>query len=156
MLKIAVPGFGKLNLAHLVLDYNGTLSLDGLLIEGVEERLKRLAESLEIHVVTADTFGKAAGELKGLPCRLTVLIQDGQDVAKEEYVRQLGAQQVAAVGNGRNDRRMLAAAALGIAVVGPEGAAAEALAAAHVAAPSIRAALDLLLNPLRLTATLRS
>ena len=42
-----------------------------------------------------------------------------------------------------------------IAVIGPEGAAALAVGAAHVVAPNICAALDLLLNPQRLTATLR-
>ena len=51
---------------------------------------------------------------------------------------------------------MLAEAALGIAVVGPEGAAAATLAAADVVAPGIFSALDLLANPLRLTATLRA
>jgi soluble P-type ATPase len=77
-------------------------------------------------------------------------------VDKLEYIAQLGRKTVAAVGNGRNDRLMLQAAGLGIAVIGPECAAAEALAAADIVAPNILAALDLLLNPLRLVATLRS
>ncbi len=50
---------------------------------------------------------------------------------------------------------MLAAAALGIAVPGPEGAAAVTLAAADVVAPDILVALDLLTHPQRLVATLR-
>ena len=61
-----------------------------------------------------------------------------------------------AVGNGRNDRLMLKEAALGIAVLQAEGAAAEALLAADVVAPDILAALDLLLAPEGLIATLRS
>jgi len=68
----------------------------------------------------------------------------------------LGADAVAAVGNGRNDRRMLQAAGLGIAVVQREGCAVETLMGADVAAPDILSALELLLEPLRLTATLRS
>ncbi|MBV9327442.1 MAG: hypothetical protein JO020_15490 [Chloroflexi bacterium] len=50
---------------------------------------------------------------------------------------------------------MLREAALGIAIVGPEGLAAGALAAADVVVPSISDALGLLRNPKRLIATLR-
>jgi soluble P-type ATPase len=50
---------------------------------------------------------------------------------------------------------MLGEAALGIAVVGPEGAASASLAAADVVCGSILVALDLLLEPRALAATLR-
>ena len=60
------------------------------------------------------------------------------------------------IGNGRNDRLMLKSAALGLAVVLAEGIAGETIPAADVISRSINDALDLLLNPLRLTATLRS
>jgi soluble P-type ATPase len=46
-------------------------------------------------------------------------------------------------------------AALGIAVVGPEGCSGELIAAARVVCRDILDALDLLQNPLRLKATLR-
>lgn len=62
---------------------------------------------------------------------------------------------VAAVGNGANDAAMLREAALGIAVLGPEGLAAEALLAADVLVRDVRDALDLLLQPERLVATWR-
>jgi soluble P-type ATPase len=60
------------------------------------------------------------------------------------------------IGNGRNDQLMLKASALGIAVILAEGIAAETLLASDVVCTSIIDALDLLRNPLRLTATLRS
>ncbi len=59
MLKLDIPGLGILELEHLVLDYNGTLAVDGRVLAGVKPRLQRLARSLRIHVVTADTFGRA-------------------------------------------------------------------------------------------------
>lgn len=155
MIEIEIPGGDALRLRHLVLDYNGTLAVDGALLAGVAERLRALAGGLEIHVVTADTFGRAREGLAGLPARLSILPPGGQDAAKERFVEELGPEGVAAVGNGRNDARMLARAALGIAVVLGEGAAAEALAAADVVAAGIPSALDLLLHPRRLTATLR-
>jgi len=156
MIALRIPGFADSVLDHLVLDYNGTLAADGSLVPGVRPSLAALAGSLRIHVVTADTFGSAARELDGLGLELTVLPEGDQANAKLRYVRQLGAQRVVAVGNGRNDRLMLKAAALSIAVVQREGAAAEAIAAADVVAPGIVDALGLLLHPRRLVATLRS
>lgn len=156
MLRIQIPGFGALELEHLVLDYNGTLAVDGELVDGVGERLRVLSAQLEIHVITADTFGRARNALAGLPCAVRVLRGHRQVAAKLAYVKRLGARRCACIGNGRNDRSMLKAAALGIAVVLDEGASAETLASARVVTGSITDALDLLIHPLRLVATLRS
>ncbi len=155
MIDVTVPGFGALHLRFAVLDFNGTLACDGALMEGVPDRLRALARQLELHVVTADTFGTARQTLGELPVTVTVLGPERQADAKAEYVRRLGADAVVAVGNGRNDRLMLREAALSIAVLGAEGAAAETLAAAQLVCPQIAAALDLLLFPQRLSASLR-
>jgi soluble P-type ATPase len=156
MLSAQIPGFGKLTLEHLVLDYNGTLAVDGLLLPGVKGALNTLAAELVIHVVTADTFGKAAGGLEGVDCRLTVLEAGRQDRAKVNFVNQLGPDRTASIGNGRNDALMLAASALGIAVILGEGASTASLHAADIVCTDIVSALELLMHPLRLTATLRS
>jgi soluble P-type ATPase len=60
-----------------------------------------------------------------------------------------------AIGNGRNDTLMLQQAALGIAVMQTGGAATTALLAGDVVTPGIVDALDLLIHPDRLKATLR-
>ena len=156
MIEIRIAGWGSASLEHLVLDFNGTLARDGRLLPGVRPRLGRLAARLRIHVLTADTFGRAARELRGCPCRVVVLGPRPQDRAKARFVRRLGARRVVAVGNGRNDRGMLKAAVLGFALLGAEGAAAESLFAADAVFSDMRDALDALLRPLRLTATLRS
>lgn len=156
MIDVTIPGHGALRLDHLVLDHNGTLAVDGLLVPGVRENLEKLAAKLEIFVVTADTFGRARAQLEGIPCQLTILPPGDQDRAKLAFVDRLGRERTACIGNGRNDALMLAAAALGIAVVLAEGAAVAALNAADVVCVGIVPALELLLNPLRLTATLRS
>jgi soluble P-type ATPase len=155
-MRLDIPGLGRLELDHLVLDFNGTLAVDGRLAPGVARRLRALAPLLRLHVLTADTFGGAGRALAGLPCRLAVLRPGRQAEAKARYVRRLGAARTACIGNGRNDRLMLRAAALGIAVILAEGAAAEALRAADIVVGNIGDALDLLLRPLRLAATLRS
>jgi soluble P-type ATPase len=156
MISIDIPGFGRLAIDHLVLDYNGTLALDGVLVPGVGDLLNSLARELTVHVVTADTFGKAAAGLSGTDCRLTILDSGHQDQAKVEFVSQLGAEQTASIGNGRNDALMLEKSALGIAVILGEGASAESVNAADIVCTDICAALELLMHPLRLTATLRS
>jgi P-type E1-E2 ATPase len=156
MIAETIPGFGALRIGHLVLDYNGTLALDGHLLPGVRPRLRALARRLEVHVLTADTFGTGRRAVAGLSCRFVVLGAKRQDLAKARYVRSLGAAHVACIGNGRNDRAMLRAARVGIVVIQREGAAAESVASADVVAFSIVDALDLFLRPLRLTATLRA
>ncbi len=155
MIEITIPGHRPLKLSHLVLDYNGTLALDGKLLDGVRERLETLSDRLEIHVVTADTFGNARSHLSGLPCQLVILSAQSQDTQKRDYITHLGSESTVCIGNGRNDRLMLKAAALGIAVIEAEGAAVEAILASDIVCPDIGAALDLLDNPKRLIATLR-
>ena len=155
-IDVRVPGFGLLDLAHLVLDFNGTLAIDGRLLPGVKRRLDRLARVLRVHVVTADTFGKARASLANLDCRLEILGRGAEDRAKAAYVRRLGAERVACIGNGCNDRLMLRAARLGLAVIQVEGASAQTLAAADLVLPSIIDALDLFQKPRRLVASLRS
>ena len=73
MIEVAIPGGVALRLEHLVLDYNGTLAVDGELVPQVEQRLVALARQLSIHVVTADTFGRARTGLEGVPCELSFL-----------------------------------------------------------------------------------
>lgn len=156
MLSIQIPGVGRLAIAHLVLDYNGTLAIDGNVRPGVKARIRRVASTLTVHVLTADTFGKARAGLRGADCELRILRPGHEDRAKAAYVRRLGADRVVCIGNGRNDRLMLKAAALGIATIQREGAATESIAAADIVVNDVCDALDLLLAPRRLVATLRA
>ena len=155
MIEVNIPGYKTLRLNHLVMDYNGTMACDGRLIDGVREKLETLCHQLEIHVLTADTFGKARSELAGVPTALSILPEAGQDQGKLEYVRRLGAEAVVAVGNGRNDKLMLAEAGLGIALIQEEGAYVETVTAADMVCPDILSGLSLLINTGRLVAGLR-
>ena len=156
MIDLDIPGFGSFTLKHLVLDYNGTLALDGRLLPGVHELLGMLSKSLEIHVVTSDTFCLAEAELGGLPVKLTIVPEADPAVAKFEYVRWLGPETVVAIGNGSNDRKMLAAAAIGIFTVQREGGSVRAMGRADIITNHVLEALELIRNPKRLVATLRS
>jgi P-type E1-E2 ATPase len=151
-IRVSIPNGPSLDLRHLVLDLNGTLALDGGLLEGVAE----VCSALDVRIITADTFGTAAA-LADLPGLTVVRLPPGAagGEAKAEAVRSLGAGHTAAMGNGVNDVPMLKAAALAIAVLGPEGAAPAAMEAATVVVRHPLEGLDLLRNPLRLRATLR-
>lgn len=141
-----------LALDFLLLDVNGTLGDRGLLLEGVAERLAVLRAFLEPRLVSSDTFGTLAGiaETLSLPAEPAA---SGEE--KLAILRRLGPDRCAVIGNGANDALVLAAAALGIAVLGREGASGAALAAADVVCGSVLDALDLLGDPQALVATLR-
>jgi P-type E1-E2 ATPase len=152
-LWVDIPGRERLELEHLVLDVNGTLTNRGGVIEGVPERLTDMGEKLRIHLLSADTFGTLDAVAAAVGAEPTT-IASGED--KRRVVEELGADRCVAIGNGANDAAMLERAALGIAVIGPEGAAGAAVRVSDVLCGSILDALDLLLDETALRATLRS
>jgi len=158
--SVEIPGFGRRDIRALATDFSGTLSFDGTLSEGVRDRLLRLSELVEIHVLTSDTFGTAERELAEIPVRLEILAGEHHELQKEFYVQnRLDPGYVAALGNGNNDRRMLKAVrdagGLAIAVDNGEGCATASLHNSNLLIHKAAAALDLLLEPNRLRATLR-
>lgn len=155
MLEIAIPGRNPISAGHLLLDLNGTLSVDGALLPSVADRVARLKDLLDIAIITANTFGTGRAVADELGVQLTVLRSDEGGKEKADLVRSLPANSVIAIGNGANDAGMLEAAALGLVVLQVEGAAVAALLHADAVFPSIDAALDALLNTSRLVATLR-
>lgn len=155
MFTVEIPGRGRVEIAHLVLDLNGTLAVDGLVAKPVVERLQALGRIVQVHVVTADTFGTAA-RLQGLGVHVQVLEPGDQIEAKAALVRTLGAAHTIAIGNGANDESMVREATLGIAIIGQEGAFTRTVLAADVVVGRIEDALELLLLPKRLIATLRT
>lgn len=156
MIDIDIPGFKHLKIHHLVLDYNGTLAIDGLLLDGVARRLRTFSQKIQVHIITADTFGLVKAQIEDLPVKVTILPSEGLIEAKRDYVFKLGLESVVAIGNGRNDSAMLKDAALGIAVVQREGAAVETLLSADLVVSHILDALDFLNQPNRLVASLRA
>jgi P-type E1-E2 ATPase len=154
-LNIELPGQLAFRLHSLVLDLNGTITLDGKLIAGVEERVAALGQKVDVYVLTADTRDTAGAIAIELGCHLHKLTPGNEAEQKADMVSKLGAAGVVAMGNGANDLLMLKKAALGIAVLGQEGLAVATLQGADIAVIGITDALDLLLNPTRLIATLR-
>lgn len=153
MLQIDIPGRDALKLQHAVFDVNGTLAVDGVALPGVAQRLQELSQVLSIHLLTAGTHGRL-DELEASLGFSPTKISSGRD--KLAYIEQLGPASVVAFGNGANDGPMLRRAALGIAILAGEGLARSALEAADLLVLDPVSALDLLLFPKRLIATLRT
>ena len=155
MIEINIPGRVEYRFEHLVLDLNGTISLDGEIIGGVPERLELLRELVDIIIVTADTRGRAQELGQRLKVKIHKVLPGNEQAQKLKLVQQLGVKTTVSIGNGSNDTSMLEESILGICVLGPEGASSEAMASCDLVISDINAALDLLLKPERLVATLR-
>jgi len=156
MLLLEIPPGTVFEIEHLILDFNGTIAADGVLIPGVAQRLRELSLRVNIHVITADTNNSARSQLAGIPCELKIIGENAQDQAKLHFGRELGLHKLMAIGNGMNDSLLLKEAALSICVIQSEGAAVKALYAARIICRDIIDALDLALKPHRITATLRN
>lgn len=155
MIELTVPGRESLSFHNLVVDVNGTLAVDGILLDGLAKRIASLHDRLDIHLLTADTHGRQTTIDKQLNLKATRIQPVDEATQKAEFVRNLGADTVVAIGQGANDAMMLQTAAFGICVMSLEGVATETLIAADIFVPDIFAALDLLDNPVRIVASLR-
>jgi P-type E1-E2 ATPase len=154
-ISVVIPGWSEIELTQLTLDLNGTVTVDGLLIDGVEERIAKLRERVRVYLASSDTMGTARSVASTLDCELIKVGPPDEAELKAELVRSLGPSTTVAIGNGANDAGMLTVAAIGVCVIGPEGAASSAIAAADIVVMDPLSGLDLLLDPVRLAATLR-
>lgn len=155
MLTIQIPGREILTLNHLILDYNGTIAEDGNIIESIRPRLAALAEDLSIYVITADTHGTAAKKCEDLPLQVLTFPSTEVGAIKASEAQKLSGG-VITIGNGFNDIPMSDVSDLSICVIGKEGCCGALLLHTDVVVTSIEDALDLLLKPGRLRATLRT
>ncbi|HLA43549.1 MAG TPA: HAD hydrolase family protein, partial [Aggregatilineales bacterium] len=119
MMKVEIPGRGNYELKHLVMDVNGTIAVDGNLKLGVIPRLFNLRDTLQLHLLTADTHGHQAQINSALGLQARIITKGA--IEKGDFVRELGAESVVALGNGANDVEMFKAASISIAVMGGEG-----------------------------------
>ena len=156
MINLEIPGHETITVEHVTFDYNGTLAVDGYLVAGLKEGLVALAKLVEVHILTADTFGLVREQCGDLPVTIEIFARDNIAKKKQAFVETLGGATNIAIGNGNNDREMFAESRLAIVVMGTEGCCVQSLLAADIVVNSPLDALDLLLHPDRLVATLRT
>jgi len=117
MIEIEISGIPKVQIEHLVLDFNGTIAINGVVIDGVMERLEKLSVLLDIHVITADTYGSVHEQCDGQNISVHVIGKYQQDREKLIFIESLKTEHCVTIGNGKNDALMLSSAALGIALL---------------------------------------
>jgi soluble P-type ATPase len=153
--RIDIPGWGNIDVENIVIDLNGTIATDGRISLDVKEKMKSLAKIAKIYILTADTHGTANEEASGMNVELIKIPEESSKMGKFEFLKTLNLELTVVIGNGANDQLTLKEAALGIAVLGDEGVSVSAMKSADIVVKSVLDALDLLLKPKRLIATLK-
>ena len=153
---IKIPGRETVEIKNVIFDYNGTIAINGQLIEGAAKSINELSSDFNFHVITADTFGSVNNALKDVTCTVIKIPEQNQDQTKVEYLLKLGKETTLCVGNGRNDKLMLKESVIGIAVIQDEGTSTDTLMASDIICKSIMDVFEFLKKPDRLKATLRN
>lgn len=156
MITYEIPGRNKIDIKHLVLDYNGTIAIDGKLIQGVEDLILEISKYLEVHILTADTYGSVRKECSHLKAQIKTFPKENAGELKKDIVKKLGSSQCICVGNGYNDIPMVKEAILSIAVLEGEGTSGKLIGNTDIVARSIKEALEIILSKNKVKATLRS
>ncbi len=152
---VEIPGFKKVDIKDVIFDYNGTLAKDGKLKDSTKKLLKKLCENFRVYVITADTFGSVQKELKDFNLDIKILHSTDHTKEKESFIKSFKDGDTISFGNGNNDALMLKASSISIAIIGDEGCSKEALLNSTLVCKEIDGAINLMLNPRRLIATLR-
>ncbi len=155
MVIAEIPGRENLRVEYIVMDLNGTISQRGTIAKGTKERILKLAQKTDLFVLTADTRGNAGNLLEGFPVAIKILASENEGQEKADFVKHLGSKKVVYIGNGANDERAMRSSGLGICVMGKEGCYTPTALVSQVLVSTINDALDLLLFPEQLVATLR-
>ena len=148
-----IPNIGRLELKTIILDLNGTLTVKGSIVDGVRERLAKLKE-LGYHILffTGNTRGNADEIAKSLGIEW-ILAESG--VQKKDAAMKLVPETCVSIGNGLIDLELMKVVKLGIVTLQAEGVHVQTLLNCDIVVPSILDALDLLIDPSTLIATLR-
>ena len=155
-MKVNIPGKEEIEIQNIVFDYNGTIAIDGKLIEGIKKSINELSNSFKFYVITADTYGSVEKELADTKCEIIKISKSSQDVSKLDFIKSLGSSTTLSVGNGRNDKLMLKESILGIAILQDEGLCTETLLNSDILIKSIFDVFSFLKDENRLIATLRN
>ena len=155
MIRIDIPGHDVLEIEHILLDYNGTIAFDGILVPGAAELISELAGCAHVAVLTADTYGSVNNQCDPLGVEVVTFPRAGAAQFKQRYAQELVGQ-VACLGNGFNDVGMFDHSDLRIAIMDGEGAYAGLIAHADILVRSAVEGLSLLTHLDRVRATLRT
>lgn len=151
-MRVEIPGCDAFDIETVILDLNGTIAVDGKLIEGVAERIQELRKLYRLVLFTGDTQGNAGAIAQQLQLEVRVT---KNALEKAAQAQTLEPEKCATIGNGRIDLELFKTVRLRLAVIEKEGLNAALLGHADVFFTSILDALDFLLLKNRQIATFR-
>lgn len=154
-MNVHIPNFKTLEIHNIVLDFNGTIAKDGIFLTHLSGILKELTTMFTVYVITADTNESVRAQMQSYDVNITILQTLDHTQEKADLIKSLKPSTCIAIGNGNNDVMMLDVASIGICVMGDEGCASQALMKSDIVCRNVQDALELILKPHRLIATLR-
>ncbi len=157
MIKVNIPGYKNVEIKNVVFDYNGTIAKDGILIEEVRGLIEELVkQDIKVYILTADTNGTVREQCEKLPVKIEIFDNGKATRDKKKIIEKIGPWNTVSIGNGRNDIEMFKSSILSILVIGKEGSYSKLLLESDIVVNNIVDAIELILKPHRLKATLRS
>jgi len=154
MISIQRPGQKSLEIEFILIDFEGTLAMDGRVHPKAKDKINLLSKKARVFILTKGEREKVEERLKNVKAEVLFLREGEASRNKLDLLRRLGPEKTVAIGNGIDDAAMIEEAGLGICVIGKEAAAGETLRRAHLVVTHLLDALDFLLKPLRQIATL--
>jgi len=154
MISIQRPGMESLELHFVLIDFEGTLAMDGRVHPKAKDKVNLLSKRVTVYILTKSSKGKVEETLKKMKAEILYMTEGDSSQQKLDVLQRLGPHQTAVIGNGFDDVQIMEQAGLGMCVIGKEGSSTEAVAKADLVVASVLDALDFLLKPLRQGATL--
>jgi soluble P-type ATPase len=154
MISIQRPGMENLDIHFVLIDFEGTLAMDGRVHPKAKDKVNLLSKRATITILTKSNREKVEETLRKMKVEILYVTEGDSSQQKLNALQRLGPHQTAVIGNGLDDVRIMEQAGLGMCVIGKEGASAEAMAKADLVVTHVLDALDFLLKPLRQRAIL--
>lgn len=154
MIAIQRPGQTPLEIEYLLIDYEGTLAMDGRVHPKAKDKINLIAKRISVYILAKSEQERVEKSLKNVKAELLFMTEGEASAEKSSILRKLGSEKTVAIGNGVDDAPMLEESGFSICVIGKEGTSGETLKRADLVVTDILDALDLLLKPLRQKATL--
>jgi len=154
MISIQRPGMESLELHFVLIDFEGTLAMDGRVHPKAKDKVNLLSKRVTVYIFTKSSKEKVEETLKKMKAEILYMTEGDSSQQKLDVLQRLGPHQTAVIGNGFDDVQIMEQAGLGMCVIGKEGSSPEAVAKADLVVTSVLDALDFLLKPLRQGATL--
>lgn len=156
MILYQIPGRKDIEIENLVFDYNGTIAVNGKLIDGVSQLINELSNHVNIYILTADTYGTVEKECQNIKAKVLTFPKENAGQSKRDIVRNLDCNKTLCLGNGFNDIPMFEEAVLSIAIIEGEGASGKLLSKADIVVRDIIEGIKIILNSNMIKATLRN